>query len=670
MPGAVDNMPRILTMLPWVVYGALVAFLVTWLVLLIGCLRRQRFWPVLDTDRHTKWFWLATFALVNPVLTAMYYVFGRRRLPDATNVRVKAVPIGLAAAVVAIAGFLVNFPGVTHLWMTPFLGRAGDRPGDAARFSAHAATIEAQNSTNSTTVSSSTNHTRFACRSVAVIHEGDDRLGSTVAASLRDALAELPFVESAELYADGRFPADGRRRPDVFVLLTVRNVRTTPIPYAVGLQAEVDISAGRSPWGSTSSYHDGSDPPLLDFHWSATVRHRSTTVGYESVRHGLAAKSIAKEAAEPLAKAFKQWLEKHGPPPELPEGFYGTYRPLDLPGPLKALGCKRMCSYSGLFTHNETFWRFEAAAEDVPGLLKRLRDELKQDGWGEMSTGEGNLRMKKEPVRLHIYRPSERVRTGWVVVEDPNAKPPVGLIVHLRDRFPEAERSAVTASLLADTTPVDTLMFFSRLFDDEQQQRLYELLEAHPGGSLDAQVELIDHYVSAKDHDKAAASIRRARALLWAVHNDGDYRSRIDSAAKTLAKQRGEEPAKPPPPTAEDFRAAGFREVDANTPPFELEVALNEPVLLFHTNRKGETRTFSARVSRSAGPKATGPYAVTCLECSGSSRSWSTESSHAGTPARWTTMHTWRRPPDLTVEIILEAADGKDRFKVTVRPGR
>jgi hypothetical protein len=38
-----------------VVYGVLAVYLAAWLVLLIGCVRRKRFWPVVGGQRATKW---------------------------------------------------------------------------------------------------------------------------------------------------------------------------------------------------------------------------------------------------------------------------------------------------------------------------------------------------------------------------------------------------------------------------------------------------------------------------------------------------------------------------------------------------------------------------------------------------------------------------------------
>lgn len=660
-------MMMVLKALPYVVYAALGGFALAWVGLLIDCLRRERFWPVLDTHRRTRWFWLATFALVNPILTVMYYLFGRRRQPQATHVRMGAVPIGLAAAVVAISGFFVNFPGVTHLWMTPFMGAGG---GNGRGVAAHAATIEARNGINSSTVTSSTNHARLACRSIAVVDRGGHALTGLIAALLVDALRELPFVETVEQYGEGRFPPDGRPRPDVFVTVAARSVSVTPVPYATSIAAEIDVSAGRTPWRSSHGYTDGTDPPVLQFHWQGTVQHRSKTVGYESVRHGLAAKNIADAIAEPLAKTFRKWLDQYGPMPELPVGLYGTYRPAALPEPLASLGCTRLYSYSGLMTHSDACWRFELPPGQVAATLKELAGELEGDGWRVLSSSERNLRAGKGGLRLHVYRPSEPVRTGWVVVRDtPSPKPPVLMIARLRDRFSDDERRTALDVLLTETTPADTLLFVSRLFDEDQRKQMYGLLEERTDPSPAVQAELIGHYIGAERYDEAERALRRARALLWASADAGTLESKLRSAAKQLTEKAGREvKVSRQDATLDELRDAGFRAIDANTQPFEVDVGLDEPVLLVQRASDGKLRTLTLRAAAPQNKGARLPYRLPWMACSGNSRSWSEENGALDGAGRWSAEHHWHGQNGRAVRTTFRSADKPGRFTVTVRP--
>ena len=98
----------------------LVAYLLLWLALLAGCIRKREFCPLVGTSRATRLFWLATFVFFNPVLTILYLIFGQIRSPRGRANRVVLVLV----PVVVLVGFFVNVPGLTHLWMQPFLGRS------------------------------------------------------------------------------------------------------------------------------------------------------------------------------------------------------------------------------------------------------------------------------------------------------------------------------------------------------------------------------------------------------------------------------------------------------------------------------------------------------------------------------------------------------------------
>ncbi|MGB2824877.1 MAG: hypothetical protein WBF17_28145, partial [Phycisphaerae bacterium] len=518
-------------------------------------------------------------------------------------------------------------------------------------------------------VSSSSDNARLACRRVAVIAEGGHGLDSLIGAALREALAELPFVEEAVLFADGQFPPDGQLRPDVFVLVAARNVRVTPIPYAVTLRAEIDVSAGRSPWQGTASYHDdGTDPPILAFQWEGTVRHESRTTGYESVRHGLAVRNVAEAISDDLRKKLTGWREQYGSLLDVPEGLYGTYRPAKLPEPLRKLGAGRVCSYRGLLTHNETYWRLRVPKKGVAELLERLSKELEGLGWRELSRGKRDLRMDHGPARLHVYRLTERMTTGWVVTSGEVSEPQATLYVRLRERFGQEERRAALERLLAEPAPTDALLFFSRLFDDDQRLRMYDLLENRPGLSLPAQVELVHHYLGRKEHDKAQAGIRRGRALLLSVWDDGPFRAKLDDAAKKLAKALGDEKLeKPPPPTAEDFRGAGFRQIDANTQPFELEVGLGQAAALLYEGEGERLRTLNLRVIRLEREPYGTPYVWEWVENHGhGSRSKGAEAGRVGTDGKWSASHTWSLDRGRMVRTRVNPAPKKGRFTVAV----
>ena len=139
--------------------GFFIGYLVIWIILLLLCLRRRQFCPVIGDSAATRYFWLATFIFFNPVLTALYLIFGQIRSPRAKPNRF-TMPTVLT---IAILGFFVNFPGITHLWMQPFLGRSADAN---PRFKAHLAAISSANNTTTSISTSSRGNDRLACGQV------------------------------------------------------------------------------------------------------------------------------------------------------------------------------------------------------------------------------------------------------------------------------------------------------------------------------------------------------------------------------------------------------------------------------------------------------------------------------------------------------------------------
>ncbi|KKK84921.1 hypothetical protein LCGC14_2778470, partial [marine sediment metagenome] len=160
--------------MPWIgrltgvlAYVLLIAYGVLWLVMLIDCLRRHEFYPVLGPRGATRLFWLATMIFLNPALTLLYLLLGRRKPPAVGGGKLVSRGVLLTAAGLIVLGFFVRFPGLTHVWAEPFVGRNG---GDAEPVvNIHAAKIESSNSISTTSSTMSSAESRFACRRIAII---------------------------------------------------------------------------------------------------------------------------------------------------------------------------------------------------------------------------------------------------------------------------------------------------------------------------------------------------------------------------------------------------------------------------------------------------------------------------------------------------------------------
>ena len=577
--------------------SVLIGYFVVWLVLLIACIRRREFCIVFSNSQRTRWFWLATFVFLNPLLTVLYLIYGQFRSPQAR-------PIHIArdvALVIILAGFFVNFPGVTHLWMQPFLGRSAHAVPGAAE--AHLAVIEARNDTNSSSSTSSSDNSRLACRHLAVILEGGSPLLRRVGSVLVEQLKKIPAVESVDLQPDGVFPENGRQAPDIFIRLRLARLKETVLPYSLDLNVQISVDYSREALRNIHGYHDTRMPPLLGFNGQIQLTHASTTTGYESVRYSMAAGNIATELGKQIAKTLEGWREKHGLLPDLPAGFYGDYRASELPEPFDRLKPTLLGSYTGLLTHNETYRQFTLADEPTKPV-EELRDAMTALGWkvlsGEWKTPNIDLRLEKDDRRIHVFQiRSDEPFSGQIVMVRPSAKQPASLFgVADVQQFSDAEMKTVLDGLLTEPVSLERLMLFERMFDKEQQERFLSVLEERSPRDVLSQIRLAEMYQRKSRLDDAMKAMTQARTLLWVAQDDG-----CKGRLKSLAKSLGDEKLAEVKPTEQDFRDAGFVELTAGGEAVEVEVPLNEPAVVFCRDRRSEPHVFSLAIGASGNSK-------------------------------------------------------------------
>ncbi len=643
-----------------VLRSILIVYVVAWAVGLMACLRKREFCPIFSDARRTRRFWLATFILVNPLLTILYLIFGQLRSPQAKPVRA----VRDFVVVIAIAGFFINIPGLTHFWMQPFLGRSASAGGPEA----HLAAIESKTGTNTTTTSVGRDNCRLACRRIAAVIEGDHVLLHRVAASLVEQLKTIPAVETVELCNDGVLPVGGGRAPDIFVRLHLGSVRETPIPYSLGLKAQIGANVGPAPWQSIHSHYDRYLPPLFEFNLRMQSMHASTTTGYESARYSMAARNIAKDVGEQIAKTLGQWQDKYGLLPELPAEFYGAYVATELPEPLRKLEPELLGSYTGLFKHNETYLQFTVADEPAPAI-EQLRDAMTASGWEELSSDWKSpnieLRLQKDNRRIRIFQVRRREPfSGTVVIVRSSDEKPTHLFgVTDVKFFSDDERKAALDGLLARPTSFDRLILFEPMFDERQEQRWLEILESRPSRDISMQIRLGEIYQQKGRSEQAMQTLRRARTLMWAARGDSTYKNRL----KGLAKKLGDESLAEFVPTPQAFRDAGFVEIPPDGGPFDVELDLGCPAVLFWQDAERGPLTLTVTVVGTGNDRD--PFSAQyVLRRSHMSKSGS-QSGFASTAEDWQTLlhHAMEHT---TVECDIRRISGEDRFKlrVTVKP--
>lgn len=633
--------------------GVLIGFVILWAVLLIACWRKRDFCPLLSDARRTRWLWLATFVFVNPLLTVLYLIFGQLRSPGARPVRLVRDLI----PVVAIVGFFVNIPGLTHLWMQPFLGRSD------GGFKAHLAVIEAKTNTSTTSAISSSDNSRFSCAKMALIVEDDHPLLQRVAAELVAHLEAIPAVKAVELLPHGAFPKSGGRTPDVFMRMSLGRIDETALPYSRTIEAQIGVHVGRIPWHSVHSYVDRNQPPLLHYNLSFDMTHVSTTTGYESVRYSLAAANIAKDLAETIATTFAQWRDKYGLLPDLSDEFYGSYVATELPEALREREPERLGSYTGLLTHNETYYRFTLTGDPVAPITA-VRDAMVAAGWKELSSdldaSSLNLRLAKDARQIHIFRTQQhRPFHGEVVISTGADQEPSCLIgVVDVQRFGDDELEAVLDGLLTVPISMERLTLFERMFSRKQEDRWFEILREQPPRDVFTQLRLAEMCERREQSTEAVQALARAKTLLWAVRDDSTYKNRM----KKLAKKLGDETLMDSPPAPEDFRAVGFLAV-APGKEMEVEAVANEPVTVFCFDR--EDQPIVSTVTVRSADNESDPFCVDYVQRQAHGSAWGSHGGFGVHGGPWQGLVN-QDTQDVSVAWDILQIVGQDRFKISV----
>ena len=564
----------------------LVLYLAIWAILLVLCFRKNAFWPVIGDSKTTKKFWLATFILMNPVLTALYFFFGQIRSP---KVKPNAYAFSTVLAF-AIVGFYFNFPGITHLWMQPFLGRSKNIP----RFHASIAAIKSGNNTNTSSVSNSSNNSKLACKNVAVFCEDSDVLICRIGNDLKEFIKKIPNIETVDYYNSDSHPPQNAISPDIFIRLNLDNIKENFLPYILKLQADIHVLISNHSVSGGSGYYDNRTPPIFNYSLNMELSHKSETTGYESIRYDMASKDIAKQISKELEKNIKTWREKYGLLPDIPAGFYGEYKPNELPEPFESFEIKKLYSYSGLMKHNETAWQTDVSGDAV-GKLGKLQDQLVELGWkklsGDLDERFLEMRLEKDNRRLHIFkqRESDSFRPGVFVTTTQKVEKakPTRLNISDVESLNDEELYSALDKLLEEPVNMELVMLFERMFNSPEQDKFFELLRSKPLTSLNDQIRLAEMYDGRKMQEEAKQTFFRAKALFWIMPEESDLRSRLQQ----LAKKFGDEKLVQEAPSRDLLLDMGCTEITKETQPFVKHTAPDEQVIVFSQKEDGTIKT-------------------------------------------------------------------------------
>ena len=528
--------------------------------------------------------------------------------------------------------------------------RSGSEPKASVQLGSTHVSSQMSSSSTSTSIGGATFTPK---RALLVYDDAKDPLLKRVALKMAEQLTNGSCFEEVRIASRSAWLTQGQRAPDVFIRLALPTMDSKGLITRT-TTSSIEASFSTAPWFSTVYSSDYATAPVVAFTWRGHLTLESAFQGIRTDAYGDLVKTISQDFSKAISNEVHTLSGKFPPMPELPSCFYGPYRAIeDLPV-LATVGAERVCSYHGLFTHNQTFWRFTSSSNASDQILHLIR-EFEKTGWrcndiSLTNTASEYARLGKDASRLEIFRvPS----SGNLF--DEALRTTSEFVVHYREPFSQAEVTNAIEQLFTTDSSAETLMAFRQGFSSQQQDRFYELVKTAPGASAKACADLASHYLSLKDTNSALRMLLRAKALSAGTEDPTAVLSSIDSIAKEISPR---EPLKLDL-TSDLCREAGFLELTNGFTSIEAELPVGKPLLLFGSTSEGQERI---ALMVQPGQKGKQPWYLTQMR--EGSRSRSSGAWNAGVPLRQNFSLDGRM-----MSVVAEMVPGTNRVRFVVKPG-
>lgn len=658
----------------WYVLSGL--FLIIWSALLLHCLSRREFYPIIDRRLGTKIFWVFTFIFFNPLLLLIYTVFGVILQPPEINEYTKPKRHGSVIAIVCVVFVLVLFElPLGGFKDNPIVLSSDSQTGSPESGSffesqPHIGTIKANNKVQAYSSSSPGTDARISVRNVMIISSSPNRLLNRIAKEFQKSLFQLPYVDTVAYYPYGTWPREGDLLPDVFVTLDMTEFNEDNLLHGRKIQAKMEWQAGSSILGDLSDSFETGTSPTVRFNIEGKLQHVSSMFGIENpqTKYKLEAKNISGEILKAAKKQFENLLDKYGELPELPDVLYGTYS--ERPGFsfIKDSDVKHLISGSRLLKDNDTIWQFTDDCYTTKALESYF-DELKSLGWTLNGRDNDYLKMRKGSEWIHIYRLQRNAGAGQIISDVPHKPASEALMVaHYESCWTKDRMQTVIDELLDMGVGVKTLLIFKEYFQtQEQYERLRALIEQSPAPMLDGYLVLARFWINRGELEKGRDALMLARVMQY-TEKDNNSRTR---EIKDLAGMLGDENLAQVPVSEEAFSETGFINVDEIDRVKIMERGLGEPVLFYRFLADGELQTLTLRAVPSREPLPTAPYRLLTVENRNGNSSFSEREGTIEPGSSWIANYNLHSltDRDRTVHLKIESLKGeKFRFVFTTRP--
>jgi hypothetical protein len=395
---------------------------------------------------------------------------------------------------------------------------------------------------------------------------------------LEQRLKESPHIRAVERLNEPVTITQRDGAPDLFLRVDLVSAKGSGVLPST-FKSVVTATLGNTPWFDTLHMRDGSSAPVVSIEWNATVDSESTFLGLTTDRYEAAAHDIAHSLAKSMTEKLAELSEEHPPLPSLPVEFFGPYEPVADFDWLSTVSARRSTSYCGLFTHNETYWRFQTSTNPGP-TLKQIAQSLQGAGW-EVQPRDPNsalaqrLEARQGDAWVTIF---PKFRTHTLLDDDSSDPQPLEFIVCHHKPLSRTER-AQALELLLNRTPWDSeaLLPFVHSFEVEQRLRFFERLAQTGSSSPKGCVQLADLFLDQGRTNDARHQLLKAQALSATRPDSETLKRHIKDLADKIQPQSRLELEYTP----EICRELGFVELEKVTQPLEFTRPFGKPLAFF-----------------------------------------------------------------------------------------
>jgi hypothetical protein len=597
-------------------------YLILWSALLVHCLYRREFYPIIGRKWGTKIFWLLTFIFFNPLLSLIYIIFAVVLRPRKIGENSKSLSPGSVTAIACTILVLVLFElpfGSNEVPPVVILSRSeSEAPAVKSDAFFHLepqlGIIRANNKVQTYSSASTGMDAKVSLRNIMLICNNPHHLLDRIAREFQKLLIQLPYVDKVWYYSYQIPPEPGQLLPDVFIILDMPEINEQEMFHGRRLETKIEWQASTSMFRGLTHSFESNLGPIVQFNIESELNHVSQMIGIESsqAKYKLEANNISNELIKSIRKQFENLLDKYGEMPDLSDMLYGTYEAPPSISFITDDNIQHQISGYGLLMDNDTIWQFSEKRRTEEALTAYY-DELNSLGWTEDDRDTNFLKMRKGKECIYISRQRRRDIDGGLVVAGDLKKPTseTPMIARYESCWTEERTQEVMDQLLDSSIGMETLLVFHDYFrTDTQRERLLDLIRKGPTHSLDGYLVEANCLADLGQKEKGREALMHARAMQYTEKGNNVRMQEIEN----LARKLGDESLAEVAVSEEELRQTGFLNADDVRELMIVERGLNEPLLFYRRLEDGELQTVALRVVRSREPLALMPYRLLTVE--------------------------------------------------------